>query len=146
MSEPKQCTPTEPGWYCWRGAPDRDWEMVIVCQHTHDGEPYMGAYRLWASDLEMLAEGREPSSLSIEGFTHGEWGPRIPGPERLAALEELAACGCLEPDDWGGGYSFCFFCDGREVEVDIDGPGPVIYETKHRRDCPWLRAQENQDD
>jgi hypothetical protein len=74
-------TPTEPGWYHWRLYEPDDgggWEVVeLEFAKDMDGEPIV-----WRAGMHSFVKASELG---------GEWGARIPSPERLAALEKLAA-------------------------------------------------------
>lgn len=124
--------PTEPGVYPFTDEHGTFYVLVARMGNPHAGELCLRG--VWLdSELPVYAD--------VDAFA-GEWGPRIPPPERLAAMEEL-----LTRDPTRGRYEGqCPFCDqdaGR-VAIVSDSSDAVV---AHARDCPWervrrLRAQE----
>ena len=125
-------TPTEPGTYRFRIiGPDGEagpWLVVEVIFPPAFVPPDM---LLWAYSARWKG-GRPVRDLAEQG----EWGPRIPGPEQLEAMLEMAqACPLDGPDACG--QVCCRFC--AEAWQTPKGEG---WEYAHAPDCPWLRAQE----
>lgn len=118
-------TPTEPGWYLWRPnepGPDydgplvstSDWWMLIRIRVARDGSIWgkWGGWPLW----------RRADELG------GEWGERLSGPKRLAALEVLRRLSPVAADG-----RTCRYCGG--------GPDKQGLYIAHAPSCPWLLAQ-----
>jgi len=105
--------PETPGWYWCKFVEEADWTVAEVVR-----SPYG----------HLLV-----CSATFEGLVRyvAEWGARIPGPARLAALEELAAESPAEFDDWD--RPFCRHCDVALDKYD------------HLNNCRWQRAQEERD-
>ena len=116
--------PSEPGWYWWRATPTGEWVPALL--HI-SGIPQMRTphtrMTAWVSPCEW-------------GDAQ-EWGPRIPGRARLAALEELAAKEPLGYDALE--FVICCYC---HAVMPNDQPEASF----HKATCPWQRAQERADD
>ena len=109
--------PTEAGWYWCKFAPDADWTVAEVFISS-------GGHLLACS-----------ATFEVTVRYMGTWGPRIPGPLRLAAMEELAA------EDETCVWSDYDFYGCRHCNTSADDDGSIT----HDPDCPWKRAQEKQD-
>ena len=70
--------PTKPGTYYWRKANHCRWRLVTVRPTGEYGVENYPDPCGPLLELETWGDG-------------GEWGPRIPSPDRLKAMEELAA-------------------------------------------------------
>ena len=68
--------PTTPGTYYWRRSPVYRWTLVTVRATGEYG-------------VENPCQTNGPLLELETGGGPGEWGPRIPDPDRLEALEEL---------------------------------------------------------
>ncbi len=101
-------TPTETGYYWWRDGPSFAWSMQLV------------ATLVWT-------DGRKVD-------WRGEFGPRIPDPDRLVALETLAKRNPVVRTGSKLRQWECLFCCG----IASSDSDPV----SHHPDCPWLRSQE----
>jgi len=138
MSEPKQCTPTEPGLYLfrvsglpyWFGAMWVNYGSRALC--GSEGRLCFGVFpdgshdRLWGP---------------VEEFGE-EWGERIPDNDTLKARRWVCA---MDPFDRGRGEAYhCRHC-GHWVTA-AERMQARILSVLHAPDCPWLRAQETHDD
>ena len=122
-------TPTEPGWYWHRNTEHGPWWLVQLIWGHHGGAMHMSVYEgdRHSYDLPVCSNGVEVDA--------GEWGPRIPEPERLKAMREMVES---EPvldvtRDTREMHFLCAYCSKCIVNV---GQG-------HDPDCPWKRAQED---
>ncbi len=141
-------THTETGTYYWRRSPVFPWRFAVV---RANGE--YGITDTHAPDGPLL-------EMETSGYS-GEWGPRIPGPEQLAAMREMAETDptyldtearwqAPPPYDTRYGADLCHVrvcghCNADPEYVPPDTPSGVgYYEVRnHAPDCPWLRAQES---
>ena len=139
-------TPSEPGWYWWTvGGVHEDavtcWayrvgsvvpiEVVLI-----SARPACDPKKLWAVIPTVSSQGMGTTCGYMLDRIGGEWGPRIPGPARLAALEALAATDPLD-----GERMVCFYCRGDVIDTTVR---PMRF--KHTPDCLWHLAQERADD
>ena len=120
--------PTEPGFYYWtppNGAP-----RIVSIVRAHG----------------MLMADMEPGSpwFTLLAALKGEWGPRIPSPEQLAAMREVLPyfspiSNVIEIAPTGGilseKHNVCIFCGAPEDPPDSG-------DAHHAPSCLWLRAQE----
>ena len=96
----------------------------------------------WQCATVLLAYGVPVAWIGHERYDNeraadGIWGPRIPGPARLAALEELAAKEPLGYDALE--FVICCYCHAVM-------PNDQAEASFHKPVCPWQRAQERADD
>ena len=111
--------PDKPGWYWWTTNPDDEGHTLTVCRCVA-----MANGKAWAFPAQGVVWGHGPPES-----VGGEWGPAIPAPDRLKAMEELAA-----EEPWTMKQEdYCHYCSGYPCRKS-GGP--------HDPDCPWLRAQE----
>jgi len=112
-------TPTEPGYYWW--TPPRGKPRIAEAVRAHG----------------MLMADIEPGTpwFTLLEAVKGEWGPRIPAPDRLRAMEEVMAKDITAYADPEAAY--CPFC-----EVEWDWVNGDKWTCQHLPTCPWLRAQE----
>ena len=118
--------PTKAGVYLWRPNADSPWQWRATQWHRWfgmEGQP---------TGQHCLAVTRIRGPVPVEEHG-GEWGPRIPDPERLQAMHELTTIEPMCGINYGGGCddSICFYCGAPWRDED----------TEHDSDCPWLRAQ-----
>ena len=122
--------PTEAGCYYWTPGCVRSEDAIIV-RVDHE---------LWATS----EGGGWSGDLAWKEWAEGEWGPRIPSPERLAALEAVLAA---VPEravyvTVNGGTS-CGLCHAPVYNLAV-GNGDQFLTARqctHAADCPWLLAQ-----
>ena len=122
------------------------------CRAPHGGPIGGAALGHWRVDYLYAGDDGPPFAIiggsAFEGeaaLARCEWGPRIPSPARLAAMEELAN---IPPFDGDGE---CLHCDGAWVPT---ADGELVYHGQgsgrtrgrsyfvHEACCPWQRAQE----
>ncbi|MBU0847735.1 hypothetical protein KKH23_11155, partial [Patescibacteria group bacterium] len=79
------------------------------------------------------------SLVPISEVEVDEWGPRIPSPERLEAMEQVCAAYPWDDIDRKGNMCICRYCEVRwdRYEEEPGHPTPP----DHDPACPWKRAQ-----
>ena len=107
-------TPTEPGYYWW--TPPRGKPRIAEAVRAHG----------------MLMADIEPGTpwFTLLEAVKGEWGPRIPAPDRLRAMEEVCE---REPVANTGYARFCDIC----LSHAVDENDMIV----HAPTCPWPRAR-----
>ena len=118
--------PTKPGYYYWRRDIVFPWRFAVVRPSGEYGieDPFHPDGPL----LEMETSGDS-----------GEFGPRIPAPDRLKAMEELARCDPMRTAIDGTGVLTCIVC-GKETSARCGATSKMV-DIWHHATCQWLRAQ-----
>ena len=125
--------PTEPGWYWWRESLDSPYWQIVWIQEVGGRPPFpeLDVYFPLTGGRQFLPDLK------------GEFGPRIPSPERLEAMEKVLAAMALNdacPRRGGPGECIrCAFCGGIEEMLAMIPPKRHL---RHAPGCPWVLAQE----
>ena len=131
-------TPAEAGRYWCRLKGCADWfiaRVLVVDGHLYVHHTEAGGPSAWASMIPL-----EDHNGAV--WYEVEWGPRIPSPARLLALETILASDCWVATDEGGFPFGCKLCAGRFERIPNERGGESDVFAGHAPDCPWQRAQE----
>lgn len=121
---PDERTPALPGWYWWTDIFGGD-----------DGQHCVRVYDA-AQGISAVLPEAFGGVVKVEDAT-GTFGPRIPSPERLEALEAIRKAGPWDTIDHKGDVLCCRHCGITWMYPD-DEPEP-----EHKNVCPWPAAQES---
>lgn len=86
--------PRELGFYLWRPDGCAEWRVAHLGIIMYPGAQH--DWNLFARDIG--PRGAYTAGVNIGGMG-GTWGPRIPSPERLAAMEAIVKAVVNDPDD-----------------------------------------------